>query len=66
MSIYLSMKYVLPVTVHLKLLPVIKNFLQMSHLLQLTIALLLLMLGLGYKKGFIDSFYIYIYMYSNR
>ena len=45
MSIYLSMKYVLPVAVHLKLLPVIKNFLQMSHLLQLTIALLLLMLG---------------------
>ena len=45
------MKYVLPVTVHLNLLSVIKKFLQMSHLLQLTIVRLLLMLGLGYKEG---------------
>ena len=45
------MKKVLPVTVHLNLLSVIKKFLQMSHLLQLTIVRLLLMLGLGYKEG---------------
>ena len=38
------MKSVLPVTVHLNLLSVIKKFLQMSHLLQLTIVQLLLML----------------------
>ena len=41
----------LPVTVHLNLLYVIKKFLQMSHLIQLTIVPLLLILGLEYKEG---------------
>ena len=50
------MKHVLPVTVHLNLRSVIKQFIQMSHLLQLTIARLLLMLGFGYKKGATVSF----------
>ena len=45
------MKYVLPVTVHLNLLSVIKKFLQMSHLLQLIIVPLLLILALEYKEG---------------
>ena len=40
---------VLPVTLHLNLLSVMKKFLQMSYLLQLPIVGLLLMLSLLYK-----------------
>ena len=45
------MKYFLPVTINLNLLSVIKKFLQVSDLLQLTIVLLLLILGLGYEES---------------
>ena len=56
------MKYVLPVTVHLNLLSVIKKLLQMSHLLQLTSVLLLLILGLGCKEGAAISLrFCYVY-----
>ena len=44
-------KYVLRVTVHLNLLSVMKKFLQMSHLLQLTIIPSLSILDAGYKEG---------------
>ena len=50
------MKYDLPVTVHLNLLSVIKKFLQILHLLRLTIVRLPLILGFGYKKGATSSF----------
>ena len=50
------MEYVLHVTVNLNLLSVIKTFLQVSHLLQQTIVLLLLILGLGYIEGATISF----------
>ena len=50
------MKLVLLVAVHLNLLSLIRKLLQMSHLLQLTIVRLLLMLGLGYKEGAALSF----------
>ena len=57
------MKYVLPVTVHLNLLSVIRKFLQMSHLLQLTIVRLLLVLGLGHKEGATISFRFLLRLY---
>ena len=60
------MKYVLPVTVHLNLLFVIKKFLQMSHLLQLTIVPLLLILGLEYKEGATISLRFFFRFINNR
>ena len=53
---YLLMKLVLLVAVHLNILSLIRKLLQMSHLLQLTIVRLLLMLGLEYKEGAAFSF----------
>ena len=50
------MKKVLPVSLHLDLLSVIKNFLQILHLLHQIIARLHLMLFLGYKEGATISF----------
>ena len=45
-----------------KLLSVMKTFLQMSHLLQLAIVWLHLMLGLGYKEGATISLgFCYVY-----
>ena len=49
-------RYLLTVFVHLKLLPVIKMLFHMSHLLQLTIIQLVLILGLGCKEGATISF----------
>ena len=59
------MKYVLPVTVYLKLLSVIKKLLQMSHLLQPTIAQLLLRNRLLNRYLIIISLVLRIY-YGNE
>ena len=59
------MKYVLPVTIYLKLLSVIKTFLQMSHLLQLTIVQLLLWNRLLDRYLIIISLVLRIY-YGNE